>query len=67
MDDYKNDLVSALAVTSSKKKSKRKQINKDGLPNLSKHTALCKISEEIEKINGKNTQLRAILEANGHR
>lgn len=67
VDDYKNDLVSALAVTSSKKKSKRKQINKEGLPNLSKHTALCKISEEIEKINGKNLRLRELLESNGTR
>lgn len=64
VEDYKNDLVSALAVTSSKKKSKRKQINKDGLPNLSKHTALCKISEEIEKISSKNMQLRALLDGN---
>lgn len=61
VDDYKNQLVSASAVTSSKKKSKRRQINKDGLPNLSKHTALCKISEEIEKISEKNKQLRKLL------
>lgn len=68
VEDYKNDLVSASAVTSSKKKSKRKQINKEGLPNLSKHTALCKISDEIEKINGKNKQLRALLDSgNGFR
>lgn len=62
VEDYKNDLVSASAVTSSKKKSKRKQINKEGLPNLSKHTALCKISEEIEKIHSKNLRLRSLLE-----
>lgn len=62
VEDYKNDLVSASAVTSSKKKSKRKQINKDGLPNLLKHTALLKISNEILKIRGKNDQLRKLIE-----
>ncbi|KAK8442151.1 hypothetical protein ACI3LY_001924 [Candidozyma auris] len=61
VEDYKNDLVSASAVTSSKKKSKRKQINKDGLPNLSKHTALLKVSAEILKIRGKNEKLRELL------
>lgn len=62
VEDYKNDLVSASAVTSSKKKSKRKQINKDGLPNLLKHTALLKISNEILKIRSKNDQLRKLIE-----
>lgn len=61
VDDYKNDLVSASAVTLLKKKSKRKQINKDGLPNLSKHTALLKVSGEIMKISGKNEELRKLL------
>lgn len=62
VDDYKYDLVSASAATSSKKKSKRKQINKDGLPNLSKHTALLKVSGEIIKIRNKNDQLRKLIE-----
>lgn len=62
VDDYKYDLVSASAATSSKKKSKRKQINKDGLPNLSKHTALLKVSGEIIKIRNKNEQLRKLIE-----
>lgn len=61
VEDYRNDLVSASAMTSSKKKSKRKQI-KDGLPNLLKHTALLKISGEIIKIRGRNEQLRRLLE-----
>lgn len=61
VEDYKNDLVSASAVTLLKKKSKRKQINKDGLPNLSKHTALLKVSGEIMKIQGKNEELRKLL------
>lgn len=61
VEDYKNDLVSALAVTLLKKKSKRKQINKDGLPNLLKHTALLKVSAEILKIRGKNEKLRELL------
>lgn len=61
VDDYKNDLVSASALTSSAKKSKRKQINKDGLPNLSKHTALLKISLEIIKIRDKNEKLQELI------
>lgn len=62
VEDYRNELVLALAVTLSKKKLKRKQINKDGLPNLSKHTALCKIAGEMEKIASKNARLRQLLE-----
>lgn len=62
VDDYRNDLVLASAVTLSKKKLKRKQINKDGLPNLLKHTALLKISHEIIKIRSKNERLRNLIE-----
>lgn len=61
VDDYKNDLVSASAVSLSKKKSKRKQLNKDGLPNLLKHTALLKVSAEILKIKRKNEGLKKLL------
>lgn len=62
VDDYKNDLVSACTMTSSKKKSKRRQINKDGLPNLLKHSALLKISGEILKIQEKNERLRKLVQ-----
>ncbi|KAM9905459.1 hypothetical protein OXX79_002166 [Metschnikowia pulcherrima] len=61
VDDYKHDLVSASANSSARKKSKRKQLNKDGLPNLSKHSALLKISNEIIKIQQKNEGLRKLL------
>lgn len=61
VDDYKNELVSASALTSSNKNSKRKQINKDGLPNLSKHAALLKISLEIMKIREKNENLQKLI------
>lgn len=43
------------------KKSKRKLFTKEGLPNLSKHCALVKISGEITKIKSKNDQLRQLL------
>ncbi|CAN3357793.1 hypothetical protein DICA3_F33056 [Diutina catenulata] len=42
-------------------KSKRARVNKDGLPNLSKHTALIRISNEITTIQGKNEQLKRLL------
>lgn len=62
VDDYKNELVSAASTgVSSRKRSKRKQLNKDGLPNLSKHSALLKISNEIIKIQSKNEELRKLL------
>ncbi|EGV60142.1 hypothetical protein CANTEDRAFT_116163 [Yamadazyma tenuis ATCC 10573] len=47
------------------KKSKRKQFTKDGLPNLSKHCALMKISHEMTKIKGQNDGLKRLLEMNG--
>lgn len=46
------------------KRSKRKQFNKDGLPNLSKHASLMKITKEIMKLQDKNEGLRRLLEAN---
>lgn len=63
VDDYRNELVSASALTSSNKNSKRKQINKDGLPNLSKHAALLKIGYEIIKIRDKNEKLQELIAA----
>lgn len=66
VEDYKSEIVLASTLSSSlsnsKKKSKRKQINKDGLPNLSKHTALLKISGEILKIKNRNDKLKKLLE-----
>lgn len=61
VEDYKNHKVSACPISKSKKKLKRRQLNKDGLPNLSKHTALVKISEEILKIKSKNDGLKKLL------
>lgn len=46
------------------KKSKRKLYTKEGLPNLSKHCALVKISGEISKIKNKNEQLTKLLHQN---
>ncbi|KAG7193326.1 uncharacterized protein KQ657_000742 [Scheffersomyces spartinae] len=43
------------------KKSRRAMINKDGLPNLSKHTALMKISNEIMTLQDLNKGLRDLL------
>lgn len=43
------------------KKSKRKQFTKDGLPNLSKHCALMKISYEMTKIKRMNDELEKLL------
>lgn len=66
VEDYENEIVLASTLSSSlsnsKKKSKRKQINKDGLPNLSKHTALLKISGEILKIKHRNDKLKKLIE-----
>ncbi|OBA21324.1 hypothetical protein METBIDRAFT_31865, partial [Metschnikowia bicuspidata var. bicuspidata NRRL YB-4993] len=58
VDDYKNELIHVSADKGSKKKSRRRQLTKDGLPNLSKHAALQKISSEISKIQSKNEELR---------
>ena len=46
-----------------KKTIKRKQKLKDGLPNISKHTALVKISNEIITIQEKNNELQRLLMA----
>ncbi|CUM63689.1 uncharacterized protein PRCAT00001273001 [Priceomyces carsonii] len=43
------------------KKSKRAKFKKYGLPNLSKHTALVKISHEITRIKCKNEELLRLL------
>ncbi|CUM48046.1 uncharacterized protein AC631_05829 [Debaryomyces fabryi] len=56
IDDYTD-----VKVDNSKGKSKRKQINKDGLPNLSKHTALTKITNEMIKIKEQNDGLKKLL------
>lgn len=50
-----------MKVDNSKGKSKRKQISKDGLPNLSKHTALTKITNEMVKIKSQNDRLKKLL------
>ncbi|MCH0629912.1 hypothetical protein JNB11_08080 [Kocuria palustris] len=42
-------------------KLKRARVNKDGLPNLLKHLALIRISNEIITIQQKNEQLRLLL------
>lgn len=47
--------------TQTKKKLKRRQMTKDGLPNLSKHTALMKISGEICKLKQKNDKIKQLL------
>lgn len=44
------------------KKSKRAKLNKQGLPNLSKHSALTRISEEILTIREKNDKLKQLLQ-----
>ena len=43
------------------RKSKRARVNKEGLPNLSKHSALVRISNEMETIIGLNNQLKKLL------
>lgn len=45
-----------------KKSMKRKQKIKDGLPNVSKHTALVRLSEEIITIQTKNRELQKLLQ-----
>lgn len=45
----------------SRRKSKKRQINKDGLPNLSKHTALTKITNEMTTIKRQNDGLKKLL------
>lgn len=60
VEEYKKEMAQA-GQPSSKKKPSRKQLLKNGLPNLSKHTSLVKISNEITKIQGQNDRLRALL------
>lgn len=60
VEEYKREMAHA-SLPSSKRKSSRKQLLKNGLPNLSKHTSLVKISSEIGKLKGQNDQLRALL------
>lgn len=67
VEDYKNEVLRAQALLSLKKKSKRRQLTKEGLPNLLKHTALVKISGEMLKIQGKNERLVQLLESHGIR
>ncbi|KAI3404457.2 hypothetical protein KGF56_002754 [Candida oxycetoniae] len=43
------------------RKSKRARVNKEGLPNLSKHNALIRISNEMQLIIGLNDQLKKLL------
>lgn len=43
------------------KKSKRAKLNKEGLPNLSKHSALIRISAEISLIYCKNQELKKLI------
>lgn len=50
--------------TSSRKKPSRKQVLMNGLPNLSKHMSLVKISNEITKIQSRNRRLRTLLAGN---
>lgn len=54
-DDYKE------SNHEGKKKSKRRHLTKEGLPNLSKYTALSRISNEIMKIQAKNEGLKELL------
>ncbi|CCE85382.1 Piso0_004973 [Millerozyma farinosa CBS 7064] len=54
-DDYKE------SNHEEKKKSKRRHLTKEGLPNLSKYTALSRISNEIMKIQAKNEGLKKRL------
>ncbi|CAK9436493.1 uncharacterized protein LODBEIA_P10510 [Lodderomyces beijingensis] len=48
-------------LNEAERKSKRARINKEGLPNLSKHGALMRISNEMELIIGLNNRLKNLL------
>lgn len=61
VEEYKREMAVTSNLPSSKRKSSRKQLLKNGLPNLSKHTSLVKISSEIGKLKSQNDQLRALL------
>ena len=60
VEDYKREMAQA-GLGSQKRKPSRKQFIKNGLPNLSKHTSLKKISTEISKLQEQNNQLRVLL------
>ncbi|KAK6460247.1 hypothetical protein DFJ63DRAFT_242101 [Scheffersomyces coipomensis] len=49
-------------LNEAERKSKRARINKEGLPNLSKHNALVRISNEMLLIKGMNEKLRSLIE-----
>jgi hypothetical protein len=49
-------------LNESERKSKRARVNKDGLPNLSKHNALIRISNEMILIKTMNENLRKFIE-----
>ncbi|CAX39548.1 conserved hypothetical protein [Candida dubliniensis CD36] len=49
-------------LNESERKSKRARINKDGLPNLSKHNALIRISNEMILIKSMNDGLKKLLQ-----
>jgi|ThiBiot_300_plan_2_1041538.scaffolds.fasta_scaffold10207_1 hypothetical protein len=55
------DAFNKLPEETTNKKSKRARVNKDGLPNLSKHTALIRISAEIMTIQEKNEKLKKLI------
>ncbi|KAK6457425.1 uncharacterized protein RJT20DRAFT_40230 [Scheffersomyces xylosifermentans] len=50
------------AINEEQRKSKRARVNKDGLPNLSKHNALIRISNEIILIKTLNEKLKKFVE-----
>ncbi|CAI5755495.1 unnamed protein product [Candida verbasci] len=50
-------------LNEAERKSKRARVNKDGLPNLSKHNALIRISNEMLTIKSKNDALKKLLES----
>lgn len=57
-EEYKREMTAGLGT---KKKPSRKQLIKNGLPNMSKHTSLMKISDEISKLQEQNGRLRALV------
>ncbi|KAG7662051.1 uncharacterized protein J8A68_004439 [[Candida] subhashii] len=48
-------------LSEEQRKSKRARVNKEGLPNLSKHGALVRISNEIIEIKSLNDKLKKLL------
>ena len=51
-------------LNENERKSKRARVNKDGLPNLSKHNALIRISNEMILIKSMNENLKKFIENN---